>query len=112
MRVYVAGPYTKGDPCVNTKAAIDVGNELLDEGHEPFVPHLSHFWHTVSPRPYEDWLRLDLAFVKVCQAVIRLPGESKGADREVDTALAFGIPFFRSVPEFLAFASEADKERA
>ncbi len=105
MRVYVAGPYTKGDPCVNTHAAIQAGNLLLDAGHAPFVPHLSHFWHTTTPRPYEDWMRLDFAFVEVCDALVRLPGESSGADREVEHARRFDVPVFFGVDEFLLAAS-------
>ena len=49
-RIYVAGPYTQGDSCVNTRNALDVGNRLMDKGMAPFVPHLSHFWHTMTTR--------------------------------------------------------------
>ena len=27
--------------------------------HAPFVPHGTHFWHMLFPRPYEFWLDLD-----------------------------------------------------
>lgn len=103
-RIYVAGPYTKGDPCVNTHAAIAAGNRLMDAGFAPFVPHLSHFWHTVTPRPYEDWMSLDMRWVEVADAVLRLPGESSGADREVQHAESLGIPVFHSIDELLASA--------
>jgi hypothetical protein len=39
MKVYVAGPYTKGDVAVNTANAIKSGQELLEAGHVPFVPN-------------------------------------------------------------------------
>jgi hypothetical protein len=100
-RVYVAGPYTKGDPCINTHRAIEAGNAVLDAGFAPFVPHLSHFWHTASPRVYEDWMELDLAWVVKADALLRLPGESSGADREVALALAAGVPVFHSLPELI-----------
>lgn len=102
-RVYVAGPYTKGDPCVNTHVAIAVGNQLLDAGFAPFVPHLLHFWHTLSPRPYEDWMALDLSWVVVSEAVLRLPGESKGADMEVECAHKHSIPVFTNIDELIGY---------
>lgn len=100
-KVYVAGPYTKTDPCINTNAAILAGNHLLDLGYSPFIPHLSHFWHTVTPRPYSDWIEYDKEWVAVCDAVLRLPGESSGADGEVALAKSLGIPVFHSVGDLL-----------
>ena len=92
LRVYVAGPYTS-DPEKCTSAAIEVGNALLDAGHAPFVPHLAHYWETNhGARHYEDWMRIDLAWLAVADAVIRIPGESSGADREVELARSLGIP--------------------
>lgn len=51
IRVYVAGPYTKPDPRINTHNAIKAAAELMDAGYAPYVPHLNHLWHTVAPRP-------------------------------------------------------------
>jgi hypothetical protein len=34
-----------------------------------------------------------------CDAVLRIPGESKGADQDVRIALERGLPVFRSVEE-------------
>jgi hypothetical protein len=101
MRIYVAGPYTKTDPCENTHRAIKAANCLMDLGHRPFVPHLTHFWHTMFPRPYQDWLELDNAFLPFCEAVVRLPGESSGADAEVRLAQSLGIPVHYGLEAFL-----------
>jgi len=101
MRVYVAGPYT-ADPAACTARAIAAGDELLEAGHEPFVPHLAHYWHHLhAEHDYEAWMRLDLAWVAVAEALVRLPGESSGADREVALAEQLGIPVFASVEGFL-----------
>ena len=102
MRVYVAGPYTKGDTALNVRRAIGVGDELMDAGHFPFVPHLSHFQHMLCPRPYEDWMANDLVWLPQCEALVRLRGESPGADREVKMANDLKIPVYGSVAEFLA----------
>ncbi len=106
LRVYVAGPYSKGDPCENTRNAMAAGAAIMDLGHAPFVPHLSHFWHTMDPRPYEDWLALDLAWLPAADMLLRLPGESGGADKETAEAERLGIPVFFSL-ESLATALAA-----
>lgn len=102
LRVYVAGPYTKPDPDTNTDKAIAVANHLLDAGFAPFVPHLTHFWEQRHHRPYEDWMQLDVAWVAVCDALLRMPGESSGADREVALAKELGIPVYMDVEELIA----------
>lgn len=94
IRVYIAGPYTRPDPRVNTHNAIHVANTLMEFGFVPFVPHLSHFWHTISPKSYTDWMEYDLHWVAACQALLRMPGKSDGADVEVEHAKSLGIPVF------------------
>ena len=102
MRVYIAGPYTNGDVALNVRAAIEAADALIVAGHAPFVPHLSHFQHMMRPQPYETWLRLDMEWLPQCEALIRLPGDSSGADAEVDEAQARGMPVYRSVADFWA----------
>lgn len=101
ITVYVAGPYSKPDPCINTRDAIMAGEELLNRGFAPFVPHLTHFWHTMFPHNYETWLDLDRQWLKLSDAVLRLPGESKGADKEIADAKEWGIPVFYSINELI-----------
>lgn len=101
MRVYVAGPYTLGDRSENLRRIMAATVEILDAGHEPFCPLLTHFMDLVHPRPWEDWMRLDLAWLRVAEAVVRIPGESEGADLETHYAYTHNIPVFFSVAEFL-----------
>lgn len=96
-RVYVAGPYTKGDVAVNVRNAITAANDLADLGLVPFIPHLTHFWHLLYPREYAFWCEYDNQFLPFCQAVLRLPGESSGADKEVELAESLNIPVFHGV---------------
>jgi hypothetical protein len=100
-RIYVAGPYTRPDPGANTRAAMDAGHRLLDAGYAPMVPHLTHYMELHRARPYEDWLQLDLAWVAVSDAVLRLPGESSGADRETALAARLGIPVYHDLGTLL-----------
>jgi len=92
MRVYIAGPYAKGDIAINVANAVMAGDMVLDLGHIPYVPHLTHLWHLISPHPHEEWLTLDREWLKVCDMVLRIPGESAGADQEVELAEELGIP--------------------
>ena len=97
VRVYVAGPYTQGDVAVNVRAAMAAGSELMDHGYAPYVPHFTHFQHMLFPRPYEDWIEQDNQFLPCCDALLRLPGDSKGADVEVWFAYSLKIPVFHTV---------------
>lgn len=96
-KVYVAGPITKGDIEENVRKAIEAANELADLGFAPFVPHLNYYWDMHRPRPYEFWIALDNEYLPYCDAVLRLPGESKGADGEVLLANALMIPVFHDI---------------
>ena len=91
-KVYIASPYTLGDAAQNVRRQIDVANDLMNRGHVPFTPLLSHFHHLVHWRPHEDWIKYDLAWIESCDILVRLPGESKGADMEVEHATKMGIP--------------------
>lgn len=85
--LYVAGPYTNPDPVINTHAACRVGTALIEHTTWiPMIPHTSLLWHAVTPRPVEFWYALDLALMERCDAIVRLPGPSVGADNEVRVA--------------------------
>jgi hypothetical protein len=98
-KVYIASPYTLGDLAVNVKVQIDAVDELMNLGFVPFAPLYSHFQHMVHPRPYTDWIAVDLEWIDVCDCLLRLPGESTGSDGEVAHATKLGIPVFYSIQE-------------
>lgn len=97
MRIYVAGPYTTGDVAVNVRNAVYTGNILALRGHAVFIPHLTHFWHMLIPHSYDFWMEQDMQWLEVCDAVLRIEGESAGADREVEYAIAHGKPVYTNV---------------
>ena len=101
IAVYIASPYTKGDVALNVKAQLDAYNTLLEAGFAPFAPLMSHFNHMAHPQPYEVWLKVDLEWVERCDIVLRLPGESSGADGEVKFAQEKGIPVYFSINELI-----------
>jgi hypothetical protein len=107
-RVYVAGPYSSGDPQTNTDLAIDVGDAIADLGADPFIPHLSHYREARHARPYTFWIEEDLRWLRVCDALYRMDGASKGADGEVAEAHRLGIPVFYSLDELKAWIENRD----
>ena len=98
---YIAGPYTAPDPVINTANAIRAGEEVRKAGVAPYVPHLTMFWHLLVPNEYEVWLEHDIHWLRKCDALIRLPGPSLGADAEVVEAERLGIAVYYSVEAFI-----------
>jgi hypothetical protein len=102
-KVYIASPYTKGDVAVNVKLQIDTADILMNNGFVPFVPLYTHFQHMIHPRPYKDWIAIDMEWLKYCDVLLRIGGESKGADDEVEEALNLKIPVFYSIEQLLRY---------
>jgi len=103
IKVYIASPYTKGDVAINVKTQLDTVDILMNYGFAPFAPLYSHFQHMAHPRNYEDWLKVDLVWLESCDIILRLPGESSGADIEVKHALYLKKPVVYSIEELLEF---------
>lgn len=119
--VYIASPYTKGDPCINTRFQCAVFDRMMsDDVVFPVAPLWSHFQHTCFPRPYEDWIKYDLALIERCDALVRLTAdlpqlgyevsESSGADNEVEFAHSIGLPVFFSIAECYSWVSRSEHE--
>lgn len=90
--LYVAGPYRKPDPVANTNAVCRVAMQIYERTEWcPFVPHTSIVLHMVSPREDQYWLDYDIEILRNCDAIVRLPGESPGADAEIAEAERLGI---------------------
>lgn len=99
---------TKGPFEKNLRQAIDAAHILLEYNIAPFVPHLNYVIETVYPKDYELWMLMDFAFIERCDALLRLPGESKGADREVIFAQNRGVPVFTSMSDLIEWANNGD----
>lgn len=111
LRIYIAGAISKGDLSQNIAIASGAFFQLLHAGLAPLCPH----WSAYSGGPYdapkpmvlpngtthEDWMGVDLPWVEVADAVLRIPGDSRGADQEVDYARAKSIPVFLSVQSLI-----------
>lgn len=89
--IYISCPYTKGDVAVNVRNSVIASEQVIACGHLPYNPLMSHFHHLISPHNYEYWMELDLKLIYKMDAVIRLAGESSGADRECELARRLSI---------------------
>lgn len=101
IKVFISGPYTLGDTAINVKKAMNLCNDLMELGFAPYCPHLTHFLHINNPQPYEKWLELDIEYLKICDALIRISGKSSGADKEEDFAKNNKIPIFYNVSDLI-----------
>lgn len=124
MRVYIAGPISRGDLAHNLNQATAAFVALAKAGLSPFCPHWSAYSGGAMVLPsgsvyalatahgcglsHEEWMRADLPWVAVADAVLRLPGESAGADREVLHANALGIPVFCELSDVIAYRDRAE----
>ncbi len=147
-RVYIACPISRPDTpaglLANIRRADAAMLALLRAGFAPFNPALSVYaggvdtGHGVSeelPAVYAtahklangefrtdvshaDWLAMGFAWIEVSDAVLRLPGESVGADAECEHAGKVGVPVFCDIEELMAAMgaavtpSSADREPA
>ena len=93
--VYIASSYTKIDNFVAVQRQIKVGNQLLDLGVIPISPLLNAvYYHAQKERDWEFWMDIDYSLIDKCDALLRLEGESKGADLEVIHAKEKSIPVY------------------
>lgn len=117
-RIYLAGPISKGDLAENINQATRAFLALMRAGLAPLCPHWSPYAGGAIVHPttatvyalaerlpagttHQDWMGVDLPWVAAADAVLRLPGESVGADQEVAEAERLGIPVFHEITTLL-----------
>ncbi len=92
--IYIAGPlYGSGHQDDNVRAVLEVAGIVQDKGHIPFVPHLYYFWNLLYRRPRQMWLDLDKEWLRKCDAMLRIEGESPGSTLEEEWCTEFQIPW-------------------
>lgn len=109
--VYLAGPITKPDPLTNARRAARVFSELLKSDlMTPYAPQLLMTAELLCPQDYEAWMAYDFEILRRCDGLFRMPGESNGADREVEFANQKGIPVFSNRDQLYEWAKSRLKK--
>jgi hypothetical protein len=106
MKIYVAGPYSapsEDERLRNVRRAIAIAMNLRIRGHEPFIPHLTHYVDLHARAvgiefDYESYMAWDRAFQGVCEGFYYM-GPSPGADRELARAKELGQRIFMTMDE-------------
>lgn len=117
MLILIAGPYRSGtndDPLLmerNLHYLESVSLPLFRAGHIPMIGEwvaMPLMREAGSKKPGDDAYN-EIAYpvadrlLTKCDAVLRLPGASTGADQDVKIALERGLKVFYSLEEALAF---------
>lgn len=93
--VGIASPFTNPDPITNIRYGARFATALWTRSEGalvPVLPNANLVWDMIAPLPYEAWLAVTMAVIERCDMLVRLPGESSGADLEVRRALDLNIP--------------------
>lgn len=91
--VYVAGPIS-GNPMGAVRNSLPAFQFVVGVGGVPFMPQWSVIAEMVQHLHYDIWMQYDFDIIRHCDALLRLPGESPGADKEVVLATKLDIPVF------------------
>lgn len=110
LLILIAGPYrsgTGGDPDLiarNLERLEEAATPIHHRGHVPMIGEwvalpilrgMDEIDAADGDVMYETAHRL----LQHCDAVLRLPGDSAGADKDVEIALEQGLPVYRSIDE-------------
>ena len=113
--ILIAGPYrsgTGGDPDLiarNLERLEEAAAPLHRLGHVPMIgewvalPILRGMTEDANTDAGDGDVMYETArrLLQHCDAVLRLPGESAGADKDVEIALERGLPVYRALEEIL-----------
>jgi len=107
MWIMISGPYSSGartelDRAENLRRMNEAAWEVFRRGHVPIIgvnlalPVIA----AAGEHTYEELMMpLSLALAERCDAVLRIGGDSRGADQEVEHLRARGRPVYRSMDE-------------
>ncbi|MBC7815039.1 MAG: DUF4406 domain-containing protein [Burkholderiales bacterium] len=118
MLILIAGPYRSGtgdDPqkmAENLRFLEQAAWPIFQKGHVPMIGEwvALPIWNVAGGQAVGDALYDEILhptagrLIERCDAILRLPGASKGADNDVRLAIKRGIPVYfdiNDVPEFV-----------
>lgn len=105
--IYVAGPYTaetNEGVVANVEALMEVGTQLIELGHAPYIPTLNHWWDLYIERTrdhrfhWQVWMDCVNMIIPRCDAFF-YTRPSKGTDIELQIAKACGLTIYVKMEE-------------
>lgn len=100
--VYIASPFTSyANKLDAVRNQIDAFAVLRDAGYTPVAPLLCNYVDAIHPATYDRWLVWCLSILERCDALMRLPGESAGADLEEKFARERRMPVYYHLSDLL-----------
>jgi hypothetical protein len=113
MMILIAGPYRSGtddDPtkmAANLKALEEMSWPIFQKGHVPMIGEWAALpvWRAAGGKHVGDALYESILhptagrLLQHCDAVLRLPGASRGADNDVKIARKRGLPVYFDISE-------------
>ena len=113
MLILISGPYRSGtsdDPekmAANQRLLEQASWPIFKAGHIPMIGEwvAQPVWRSAGGKTPGDDLYEEIFYpaaerlISICDAVLRLPGASRGADNDVKLAEARGIPVYRNLAE-------------
>uniref|UniRef100_A0A6H2A3E6 DUF4406 domain-containing protein n=1 Tax=viral metagenome TaxID=1070528 RepID=A0A6H2A3E6_9ZZZZ len=107
MRLYIAGPYGRSRGLSEEELETNVlrakvyARGVIAAGHTPFLPHLYHELHRgwITSPDETRWFNMAKEWITFCDGILRIPGESVGADKEVAYAEMMGLKVFHNLEE-------------
>jgi hypothetical protein len=113
LLILIAGPYrsgTNGDPDLiaqNLARLEEASGPIFRLGHVPMIGEwvalpILRTLDSVEAGDGDVMYETAHRLLQHCDAVLRLPGESSGADKDVEIAQERGLPVYRSLAEIPA----------
>jgi hypothetical protein len=118
MLIFLSCPISNGDMATDTEieknvaVAIAYETVLRDLEFAVVNPALSWFSHKFRPWSHDRWMEQAIDTMLRCDAVLRVPGDSVGADREQAFAETHDLPYFESVACLLEHERESRRAAA
>jgi hypothetical protein len=114
--IYIAGPYTastEAEVITNVRLAEIAGQEILEKGFLPIIPHkiTSHWdtWGRLTHWTHEEWIyQFCKPLLLRCDCLLLIEGwtDSKGAKLEHSIAIDAHIPIAYKIHEVPLLMSE------
>lgn len=124
MLILIAGPYRSGtgdDPekmAANLRRLEEASWPLFKAGHVPMIGEWVALpvWHSAGGKTLGDPLYERIFYpaaarlLQLCDAVLRLPGASQGADNDVNIAKERGLPVYYRLEDVPGVAEELPEQ--